>query len=83
MADLNNNVNPQVTDSVTTVNTNVIGTSPAQAMGMLYQGVASSANLAIQNAQYGSQQLNQIGQAVTSVACDRIMQLMGPAPKTR
>lgn len=50
--------------------------SPAQAMSIVYQGVASATNLAIQNSQYGSQQLNQIGQAVTAVACDKIMKLM-------
>ena len=77
MADQNLVVNPQISDSVTSVNTNVIGLAPAQAMGVLYQGVASSANLSIQNAQYGSQQLNQIGQAVTSVACEKIMKMMG------
>ncbi|WP_011178426.1 RebB family R body protein [Caedibacter taeniospiralis] len=70
-------VNPQVTDSVTSNMMNVIGMAPAQAMGVLYQGVASTANLAIQNAQSSSQQLNQIGQAVTSVACERIMKMMG------
>nr|AAA73407.1 RebD [Caedibacter taeniospiralis]AAA73411.1 RebD [Caedibacter taeniospiralis] len=71
-------VNPQVTDFCHfQIMMNVIGMAPAQAMGVLYQGVASTANLAIQNAQSSSQQLNQIGQAVTSVACERIMKMMG------
>ena len=73
----NSTVNPQVMDSVTSSNTNVLGIAPAQAMGMFYQGVVSTANLSIQNAQSNSQQLNQIGQAVTSVACERIMKMMG------
>jgi hypothetical protein len=76
MADPNTVVNPQVSDAVTSTNLNVVGASPAQAMSIVYQGVASATNLAIQNAQYGSQQLNQIGQAVTAVACDKIMKLM-------
>ena len=76
MADPNTLVNPQVTDAVTSTNLNVVGVSPAQAMSIVYQGVASATNLAIQNSQYGSQQLNQIGQAVTAVACDKIMKLM-------
>lgn len=77
MADPNVIVNPQVSDAVTSTNTNVIGLAPSQAMGVLYQGVAASVNLSIQNAQNSSQQLNQIGQAVTSVACEKIMKMMG------
>lgn len=69
-------VNPQVTDSITETNTSVLGLSPSQAMSMLYQGVASTANLSIQNAQFSSQQLNQVGQAITSVACKKIMSLL-------
>ena len=43
-------VNPQVTDSVTQVNTKVLGDAPAQAMGTLFQTASASAGIGIQNA---------------------------------
>ncbi len=76
MADNSLQVNPQVTDAVTSTNLNVVGVSPAQAMSIVYQGMASATNLLVQNAQYNAQQLNQVGQAVTTVACKKIMDLM-------
>ena len=76
MADNSLQVNPQVTDAVTSTNLNVVGVSPAQAMSIVYQGMAGATNLLVQNAQYNAQQLNQVGQAVTTVACKKIMDLM-------
>ena len=76
MADNSLQVNPQVTDAVTSTNLNVVGVSPAQAMSIVYQGMASATTLLVQNAQYNAQQLNQVGQAVTTVACKKIMDLM-------
>lgn len=68
-------VNAQVIDSVSNNTFNVVGTSPAQAMSMLYQSAASTAGLAIQSGQQQQQQLAQIGQSVTSVGAKLIMDL--------
>ncbi|MFV8754982.1 RebB family R body protein [Nannocystaceae bacterium ST9] len=43
-------VNESITDSVTQVNTKVLGDAPAQAMGMLYQTASAAAGIALQNA---------------------------------
>lgn len=42
-------VNPQITDAVTQTNVKVLGESPAMAMGLIYQTMAHSANLVMQN----------------------------------
>ena len=43
-------VNPQVSDSITQVNTKVLGEAPAYAMGTLYQTASAAAGIALQNA---------------------------------
>lgn len=70
-------VNAQVIDSVSNNTFNVVGTSPAQAMSLLYQSVASTAGLAIQSGQQQQQQLAQIGQSTTAVGVKLIMQIAG------
>lgn len=72
MAD-NTPVNSQITDAVTQTNVKVVGEAPSQAMGMVYQSMAHSISLAMQNAMQAQGGLQQIGNAVTSSACRLIL----------
>lgn len=49
-ADINENVNSQVTDAVTQTNVKVIGESPAMSMGTVYQSAAHSTGIGFYNA---------------------------------
>lgn len=66
-------VNEQVTDAVTQTNVKVLGEAPAQSMALVYQSMAHSISLAMQNAQQAQGGLQQIGNAVTSSAVTMIM----------
>ena len=71
MADTNSpdvGVNSQITDAVTQTNVNVLGNSPAQSLGMLYQMASHSAGLSMQNSVSSQHDLNQIANAVVSTA---------------
>lgn len=70
-------VNGQVTDAVTQTNVKVLGEAPAQSMGMVYQTLAHSISLAMQNAQQAQGGLQQIGNAVTSSGVTMILQAAG------
>lgn len=70
-------VNSQITDSVTQSNTNVLGTAPAQSMGLVYQTMAHSMSLAMQNAVATQSAMQQINAAVISTACKKIVELAG------
>ena len=59
-------VNGQITDAVTQSNVQVLGSAPAQALGSLFQAMAQAASNAANNAVTSQQQLNVIGQAVTT-----------------
>ncbi|SMF09944.1 Killing trait domain-containing protein [Tistlia consotensis] len=74
MAD-NTPVNSQITDAVTQTNVKVLGEAPAQAMGMVYQTMAHSISLAMQNSMQTQGGLQQIGNAVTSTACRLILDI--------
>lgn len=69
----NTAVNSQITDAVTQTNVNVLGNSPAQSLGMLYQMATHSAGLSMQNAVSSQQNLNQIANAVVSTAVREIL----------
>lgn len=71
-------VNSQITDAVTQANVKVLGDSPAMAMGMLYQAMASSLGLAAQNAVAAQQQMHEIS-AATTTAC--VAAILGTVPK--
>jgi hypothetical protein len=60
-------VNPQITDSVTQVNTKVIGDGPAVAMGNLFQATAQALANAAHNATSSQQQTNVTSQASTTM----------------
>ncbi|MFN3583345.1 RebB family R body protein [Phenylobacterium sp.] len=66
-------VNQQVTDAVTQTNVKVVAEAPAQSMALVYQTMAHSISLAMQNAQQAQGGLQQIGNAVTSSAVTMIM----------
>jgi len=66
-------VNAQITDAVTQTNVKVLGEAPAQAMALVYQTMAHSISLAMENAQQAQGGLQQIGNAVTSSAITMIM----------
>jgi hypothetical protein len=66
-------VNSQVTDAVTQANVKVLGEAPAQSMAVIYQTMAHSIALAMENAQQAQGGLQQIGNAVTSSAITMIM----------
>jgi hypothetical protein len=68
-------VNSQVTDAVTQTNVSVLAVAPAQAMGMVYQTMAQSVSLGMQNAVANQAGMQQINSAVVSAACQRILAL--------
>jgi hypothetical protein len=59
-------VNPQITDAVTQTNVKVLGEAPAMAMGSLYQTMAQSLGILMQNAVSAQQSMNTISQAATT-----------------
>ena len=65
MAD-STSVNSQITDAVTQTNVKVVAEAPAQSMAMVYQTMAHSISLAMENAMQAQGGLQQIGNAVTS-----------------
>jgi hypothetical protein len=70
-------VNSQITDSVTQTNVKVVGEAPAQAMGLVYQTMAHSISLSMQNAMQSQASLQTINNAVTSSACRMILEASG------
>ena len=60
-------VNNQITDSITQVNTKVLGDAPAMAMGNLYQAIAQALANAAHNATTSQQQSNITAQASTTM----------------
>jgi hypothetical protein len=59
-------VNSQITDAVTQSNVQVLGGSPAQALGSLYQVSAQALATAALNATAAQQQAGILAQAVTT-----------------
>ncbi len=60
-------VNSQITDSITQANVQVLGTSPAVAMGNLYQATAQALANAALNATMAQQQMYITAQAATTM----------------
>ncbi|GGE62837.1 MULTISPECIES: RebB family R body protein [Pedobacter] len=59
-------VNDQITDSVSQVNTKVLGDSPAMAMGNLFMATSQALSNAAHNATSSQQQTNITAQAATT-----------------
>ncbi len=66
-------LNSQITDSVTQSNVEVLASSPATAIAMLYETVAASLSLASQNAVSNQQNVNAITEAVTTKCVQKIL----------
>ena len=66
-------VNPQVTDAVTQSNVKVVAEVPAMAMGNVYQSLAHSIGILMENAVNQQQQANILSQAVTTQCVTTIL----------
>ncbi len=66
-------VNEAITDSVTQVNTKVIGDTPATAMGNLMMATSQALGVAAQNLTTGQQQANVMWQAATVQGINALM----------
>ena len=73
-------VNAQITDAVTQANVKVLGEAPAQSMALIYQTMAHSISLAMENAQQAQGGLQQIGNAVTLSAITMILNAANAKP---
>ena len=65
MAD-NTAVNSQITDSVTQSNAKILSEAPAMALGSVYQTMAHSLGILMENAVANQQNMSMIGQATTA-----------------
>ncbi len=70
---MSNEVNEQVTDSVTQVNTKVLGDTPAMAMGNLMMSTSQALATSAQNLTMGQQQANVMWQAATVQGINALM----------
>lgn len=59
-------VNSQITDAVTQANVKVLADAPAQALGTVYQVMAQTVGLSMQNAVANQQNMNTIDTGVTT-----------------
>jgi len=59
-------VAPMITDSITQVNTKILGDAPAQAMATLYQTSAATSGLALQNAVHAQNNQYALNNAATT-----------------
>ena len=66
-------VNEQVTDSITQVNTKVVGETPAMAMGNLLMSTSQALGNAAHNATIAQQQANVVWQAATVQGVNSLM----------
>ena len=66
-------VNPQITDAVTQTNATVLGESPAQSMGMIYQSMAHSMSLLMQNSVASQGGMQQLNTAIVASSCRQLM----------
>jgi len=66
-------VNGQITDSITQTNVEVLGNSPAMAMGSLFQASSNSLSIAFQNAVSNQQNLYALSSAVTTRCVDVLL----------
>ena len=75
-------VNSQITDSVTQVNTKVLGDAPAIAMGNLYQATSQAMANAAHNATSNQQQMNITAQAATTQGVVTLLSINSSGAKT-
>jgi Killing trait len=70
-----NTVNPQITDAVTQANVKVLADAPAMAMGAIYQSIAHSVGILLENAVTAQQQQSIIAQAAATQGVVQIYSL--------
>jgi hypothetical protein len=78
-------VNSQITDSVTQVDTTILGNAPAQSTGMLDAVMAESIGMAMYNAVTTQHNSQMVASAAVAAACARMLKSPGalpPLPKT-
>ena len=68
-------VNAQITDAVTQTNVKLLGEAPAQSIGMVYQTLAHSVSLSMQNAVNAQSGMQQLNAAIVSTACQKVLSL--------
>jgi len=68
-------VNSQITDAVTQTNVEVVGESPAVAMGGLYQTLGNSVAMAAANAVHSQQMANITYQAASTIGVAKLLSL--------
>ena len=68
-------VNSQITDAITQTNVKVLAEAPAQSMAMVYQTMAHSLSLSMQNAVSSQNAMQQLNAAIISKACRQILSL--------
>lgn len=68
-------VNGQITDAVTQANVKVLADAPAEALGSLYQVMAHSTGIGMQNATAFQQQFNNVSNAVITQGVNGIYSL--------
>jgi hypothetical protein len=68
-------VNDQITDSVSQVNTKVLGDAPAVAMGNLFMATSQALANAAHNATSGQQQSNITAQAATTTGLTNLLSI--------
>ena len=73
-------VNAQITDAVTQTNVKVLGEAPAQSIGMVYQTMAHSLSLSMENAVTAQNGMQQLNAAIISTACQKILSLTDKNP---
>ena len=71
-------VNSQTTDSVTQANVQMLGSSPAMAMGSLYVATSQALANAAQNATAAQANTNQLAQAATKQGVSLIYSIKPP-----
>lgn len=67
-------VNNQITDAVTQSNVKVVGEAPAIALGTVYQTLAHSTGIMMENAAGQQAQTSAVSQAVTATIVAKLMQ---------
>ena len=73
MPEQESTVNGQITDAITQVNVKVLGEAPAMAMGNVYQSLAHSAGILMENAVNQQQQSSILSKAVTTQCVNTIL----------
>ncbi len=68
-------VNSKITDAITQTNVKVLAEAPAQSMAMVYQTMAHSISLSMQNAVSSQNAMQQLNAAIISTACRQILSL--------